>query len=104
MFVRNPHPDVEIPDVSLFDFLFTDFGDRAEAPAFIDGRSSASIGFAELKDMVLKVAAALAECGVASGDVVGVFGAQHAVLPGGLPRDPARERDRDQRQLALHTR
>ena len=29
--VRSPYPDVEIPEVSLFDFLFTDFGDRADA-------------------------------------------------------------------------
>ncbi|MGH3565895.1 MAG: 4-coumarate--CoA ligase family protein [Pseudonocardia sp.] len=73
MSVRSPHPDVEIPDVSVFDFLFTDFGDRADAPAFVDGGSGASIGFAELKAMVLKVAAALAERGVVSGDVVGIF-------------------------------
>ena len=35
--VRSPYPDVEIPEVSLFDFLFADFGDRADAPAFVDG-------------------------------------------------------------------
>ena len=40
--VRSPYPDVEIPEVSLFDFLFTDFGDRADAPAFVDGSSGAS--------------------------------------------------------------
>ena len=35
--VRSPYPDVEIPDVSLTAFLFGDFGDRADAPAFVDG-------------------------------------------------------------------
>ena len=71
--VRSPFPDVEIPEVSLFDFLFTDFGDRADAPAFIDGSSGAEVTFSELKDMVLRVAAALAERGIGAGDVVGIF-------------------------------
>ncbi|WP_219413157.1 AMP-binding protein [Pseudonocardia nigra] len=71
--VRSPYPDVEIPEVSLFDFLFTDFGDRADAPALIDGGSGAAVTFTELKGMVLKIAAALAERGIGAGDVVGVF-------------------------------
>jgi acyl-CoA synthetase (AMP-forming)/AMP-acid ligase II len=71
--VRSPYPDVDIPDVSLFDFLFGDFGERASAPAFVDGTTGTAIGFAELKGMVLKIAAALAERGVGAGDVVGLF-------------------------------
>jgi acyl-CoA synthetase (AMP-forming)/AMP-acid ligase II len=71
--VRSPYPDVEVPEVSVFDFLFGDFGDRADAPALIDGASGASITFAELEGMVLKVAAALAERGIGAGDVVGIF-------------------------------
>jgi acyl-CoA synthetase (AMP-forming)/AMP-acid ligase II len=71
--VRSPYPDVEIPEVSLFDFLFADFGDRADAPAFVDGGSGAAVSFTELKGLVLKVAAALAERGIGKGDVVGVF-------------------------------
>jgi len=71
--VRSPYPDVEIPEVSLFDLLFTDFGDRTDAPAFIDGSSGTEVSFGELKDMVLRVAAALAERGIGAGDVVGIF-------------------------------
>jgi acyl-CoA synthetase (AMP-forming)/AMP-acid ligase II len=71
--VRSPYPDVEIPDVSLFDFLFDGFGDRADAPALIDGSSGTSISFAQLEGMVLKIAAALAERGIGAGDVVGLF-------------------------------
>jgi acyl-CoA synthetase (AMP-forming)/AMP-acid ligase II len=71
--VSSPYPDVEIPEVSLFDFLFTDFGDRADAPALIDGGSGAAVTFTELKGMALKIAAALAERGVGAGDVVGLF-------------------------------
>jgi len=71
--VRSPYPDVEIPDVSLTAFLFGDFGDRADAPAFVDGASGRSITFGDLAVMVDKIAAALAERGVGAGDVVGLF-------------------------------
>lgn len=73
MSIRSPYPDVEIPEVSLFDFLFADFGDRTDAPALIDGSSGASITFGELKGMVITIAAALAERGIGKGDVVGIF-------------------------------
>jgi acyl-coenzyme A synthetase/AMP-(fatty) acid ligase len=71
--VRSPYPDVEIPEVSLFDFLFTDFGDRIDVPAFIDGSTGTEVTFGELKGMVLRLAAALAERGVGAGSVVGLF-------------------------------
>jgi acyl-CoA synthetase (AMP-forming)/AMP-acid ligase II len=71
--VRSPYPDVEIPDVSLYDFLFSDFGDRGGATAFVDGSSGAALTFDQLKEMVHKIAAALAERGIGAGDVVGVF-------------------------------
>jgi len=41
--VRSPYPDVEIPDASLTAFLFGNFGDRADAPAFVDGASGRAI-------------------------------------------------------------
>ncbi len=71
--VRSPYPDVEIPEVSLFDFLFSDFGGRDAEPAFVDGGSGASISYVELRGMAEKIAAALAERGIAKGDVVGIF-------------------------------
>jgi acyl-CoA synthetase (AMP-forming)/AMP-acid ligase II len=73
MVVRSPYPDVEIPEVSLYDFLFSGFGDRGGATAFVDGVSGASLTFDQLKGMVDKIAAALAERGIAAGDVVGIF-------------------------------
>ncbi|MCO1656802.1 AMP-binding protein [Pseudonocardia humida] len=73
MVVRSPYPDVEIPEVSLYDFLFSGFGDRGGATAFVDGISGASLTFDQLEDMVDKIAAGLAERGIAAGDVVGLF-------------------------------
>ena len=49
--VRSPYPDVEIPDVSLTAFLFGDFGDRADAPAFIDGGTGRAITFGRWRAM-----------------------------------------------------
>jgi acyl-CoA synthetase (AMP-forming)/AMP-acid ligase II len=71
--VRSPYPDVEIPEVSLHEFLFGDFGDRVDAPAFIDGSSGRSITFGDFATMVDKLAAALHERGIGAGDVVGVW-------------------------------
>ena len=71
--VRSPYPDVEIPDASLTAFLFGNFGDRADAPAFVDGASGRAITFGAIADMVDKIAAALGERGIGAGDVVGLF-------------------------------
>lgn len=71
--VRSPYPDVEVPEVSLHEFLFGDFGDRVDAPAFIDGSSGRTITFGEFATAVDKLAAALHERGIRAGDVVGIF-------------------------------
>ncbi|KAA2264958.1 4-coumarate--CoA ligase family protein [Solihabitans fulvus] len=73
MVFRSPYPDVEIPDVSLPDFLFADLGDRADRPALVDGVSGAALTYAELAAAVDRVAAALAERGIRKGDVVGIL-------------------------------
>jgi acyl-CoA synthetase (AMP-forming)/AMP-acid ligase II len=73
MIVRSPYPDVEIPEVTLFDLLFADFGGRDDEPALIDGSSGKSLSFVEVKAMTLRIAAALAERGIGAGDVVGLF-------------------------------
>ncbi len=71
--IRSPYEDVEIPEVGLHEFLFGDFGDRVDAPAFVDGSSGRSITFGEFAAMVDKLAAALHERGINAGDVVAVW-------------------------------
>ncbi len=71
--IRSPLPDVEIPEVSLHELLFGNFGDRVDALAFIDGSSGRSITFGEFATMVDRLAAALYERGIGAGDVVGIF-------------------------------
>ncbi|MEQ3550374.1 AMP-binding protein [Pseudonocardia nematodicida] len=72
--MRSPYPDVEIPDVSLTEFLFADgFGDRADATAFVDGTTDDRLTFADFHAMTEKIAAGLAARGIGKGDVVALF-------------------------------
>lgn len=57
MSLRSPYPDVEIPDVSLTEFLFADgFGDRADAPAIVDGTTGDQLTYTEFHGLVEKIA------------------------------------------------
>jgi acyl-CoA synthetase (AMP-forming)/AMP-acid ligase II len=73
MVIRSPYADVHIPEISLCELLFADLGERADAPAFIDGGSGASVSYAELAGQVERVAAALTDRGIGAGHVVGIF-------------------------------
>ncbi len=73
MSFRSTYPDVEIPDTSVYEFLFTDFGDRADQPALIDGTSGSALTFAQLHGLVDQIAAGLAARGIGKGDVVALF-------------------------------
>ena len=74
MSMRSPYPDVEIPDVSLTEFLFADgFGDRADAPAILDGTTGDQFTYTELHGLIEKIAGGLAARGIGKGDVVALF-------------------------------
>jgi acyl-CoA synthetase (AMP-forming)/AMP-acid ligase II len=80
--VRSPHPDVEIPAVSLPEFLFGGgFGDHADVPAFVDGVTGASVTYGGLHDQVLRLAAALAARGIGRGDVVALHAPNSPAWP-----------------------
>ncbi|EOM77229.1 4-coumarate--CoA ligase family protein [Rhodococcus rhodnii] len=73
MSFTSPFPDVDIPNVSLYDFLFGGLTDADRArTALIDGGSGASVTYGELDAQVLGVAGALAARGLGVGDVVGL--------------------------------
>ncbi|MGH3519889.1 MAG: 4-coumarate--CoA ligase family protein, partial [Haloechinothrix sp.] len=73
MVFTSPFADVEIPDVSLTEFLFADVAARADRPALIDGTSGQEISYGQLAQFTDRVAAALAERGIGKGDVVAIF-------------------------------
>jgi acyl-CoA synthetase (AMP-forming)/AMP-acid ligase II len=68
---RSPLPDVEIPNVSVYDYLF---GSIAEADldrvAIVDGASGAETSYRQMIGQIGLVAGALAARGIGAGDVV----------------------------------
>ncbi|PFG43731.1 acyl-CoA synthetase (AMP-forming)/AMP-acid ligase II [Isoptericola jiangsuensis] len=71
MVIRSPHPDVEIPDVSLYDFLFASLTEADLArTAVVDGPTGATTSYGELRAQVDALAGAFAARGHRPGDVV----------------------------------
>ena len=46
--IRSPFPDVEIPDVSLTDFVLARAAELGDKPAFIDAPSGRTISYVQL--------------------------------------------------------
>ncbi|MBV9193180.1 MAG: AMP-binding protein [Solirubrobacterales bacterium] len=67
--IRSPLPDVEIPDVSLTEFVLARAAELGDRLAFIDASNGAATTYAELAQSVRAVAAGLAERGFVKGDV-----------------------------------
>jgi acyl-CoA synthetase (AMP-forming)/AMP-acid ligase II len=73
MIFRSPYPDVEIPNVSLADFVLRHAERLADKPALIDAASGRSLTYGQLAGGIRGVAAGLWERGLRKGDVVGIF-------------------------------
>ncbi len=70
----SPYPDVEIPNVSIYDYLFTGLTDHElDTVAIIDGTSGASTTYRELIAQIDAVAGALASRGVTTDTVVALL-------------------------------
>jgi acyl-CoA synthetase (AMP-forming)/AMP-acid ligase II len=69
----SPYPDVEIPDLSVPEFVLDGGASRPDAPALVDGLSGETITHGELAYYVDRMAAALHARGLGKGDVVAVF-------------------------------
>ena len=69
----SPHTDVQIPDVSLPEFVMEDFGDRRDQPALIDGSSGRSLSYGELGGAIHAFAAGLASRDFGRGDVFAIY-------------------------------
>lgn len=73
MIFKSPYPDVQIPDISLTEFVLSRtqaFGDK---PALIDGPSGRTITYAQLGGAIRLVAASLAKRGFGKGDVFAIY-------------------------------
>jgi len=72
--VQSPHPDVTVPDVSVYDYLFGGIaGEELDEIALIDGTSGATTSYRELIGQVGLTAGALAARGVGVGDVIALL-------------------------------
>ncbi|GAA1479610.1 4-coumarate--CoA ligase family protein [Gordonia sinesedis] len=74
MTITSPYPDVEIPDVSVYDFLFGSVTDEdLDRPALIDPKTGNTTTYRQLIGQVNAAAGALAARGIGVGDVVGIL-------------------------------
>ena len=71
--IRSPFPDVDIPDVSLSDFVLARAGEFGDQPALIDAPSGRTITYTQLLESVRAVAAGLDERGFRKGEVFGHY-------------------------------
>ena len=70
MVITSPFPALDIPDVSLTDYVFEHVDQHGDRPALIDGATGATTTHAELRDRMRATAAGLAHRGIGPGDVV----------------------------------
>ncbi|MGQ0800058.1 MAG: AMP-binding protein [Pseudomarimonas sp.] len=70
---RSPLPTVEIPAISIGEYVFGEWGARGTRLALIDGSSGRSLTFAELAAAVARFAGGLAALGIGPGKTVAVM-------------------------------
>ncbi len=73
MVFTSPHPDVQISDVPLHDFVLQKARDLGEKPALIDGPTGRTITYQQLLGGVEAIAAGLHDRGFGKGDVLAIF-------------------------------
>jgi acyl-CoA synthetase (AMP-forming)/AMP-acid ligase II len=88
---RSPEPDIEIPDLTMPEYVLGGAAARGDHPAFIDAASGDVTTYAELAAKIDACAAALQAQGIGKGDVVALVGpnsadwaiAYHSILRAG---------------------
>ena len=78
MIYRSPEPDIEIPDVTLSEYVIGGAAARGDHPAFIDGASGQVTTYGDLAAKIDAVAALLQTRGIVKGSVVGLVGPNSA--------------------------
>ncbi|HKI97692.1 MAG TPA: 4-coumarate--CoA ligase family protein [bacterium] len=73
MIFKSPHPDVEIPNVPIQDYVLRHAQRLADKPALVDAASGRTITYGQLSAGVGKVAAGLTARGFHKGDVFAIY-------------------------------
>jgi acyl-CoA synthetase (AMP-forming)/AMP-acid ligase II len=71
---RSPYPDVQVPAVSLTEYVLGRAAEHGGKPALIDGASGAVTTYAELAERVRATAVGLAGAGIGQGDAIALLG------------------------------
>src|SRR4030095_12580397 len=71
--IRSSYPDVEIPKVSLTEFVFARAAELGDTPALIDGASGRTLTYTQLVGAIKRCAAGLAARGLRKGDVLAIY-------------------------------
>jgi acyl-CoA synthetase (AMP-forming)/AMP-acid ligase II len=75
MIFTSPYPDVEIPALTLPDFVLEHAAERGDKPVLVDGPSGRSLSHAQAAQAIRRAAGALAQRGLGRGDVVALLAA-----------------------------
>ena len=73
MIFKSPYPDVDIPNISLTQFVLEKTQQFGDKPALIDGPSGRTITYAQLGGAIRLVASSLAKRGFGKGDVFAIY-------------------------------
>ncbi|MEZ4660936.1 MAG: AMP-binding protein [Caldilineaceae bacterium] len=73
MIFRSPYPDVQIPALSVTDYVLQNAAQFGAKPALIDGPSGRTLTYAQLAGAIRLVAASLAKRGFGKGDVLAIY-------------------------------
>ena len=73
MTFTSPHPDVEIAEIPLHEFVLQQTTALGEKPALVDGPSGRTVTYQQLGQAVEAVAAGLHDRGFGKGDVLAIF-------------------------------
>lgn len=73
MIFHSPYPDVEIPDVTVHEYVLRRAAELGDKPALIDGPSGRTLTYGQLAGAVERMAAGLAERGFQKGDVFAIY-------------------------------
>src|SRR5215208_2380073 len=78
---RSPYPDVDIPPISLTEYVLGGAAARGDKPALVDGATGGVTTYAEVADQVARTASGLAAEGIRPGEAVGLLGPNTPVWP-----------------------
>ncbi len=73
MITTSPFPDIEIPRVPLFEYVFGRAAEFADKPAMIDGASGRVVTYATMEAEIRALAGGLVARGLAKGTVVAIM-------------------------------